>query len=244
MKIRSLQTHKLIIVQRPELWIVSMLVLVLLLIMAIWYSYESGRRAAGFNSSDAANEVEKLQIEIANRDAQIAETQRQNAMLERNSQFDGNASEQLNDSLQAAQAEVLELKKELSFYRSIVSPEQAKRSVTIHTILLNEITSGEYSYKIMVAQRGRNTHIARGTMSVDIYGLEQGVEKKIGLYEISAKAKKDMRFGFKYFQNFEGILKIPTLFKPTSLRIKLQPSLKSIDPVDEKFGWVDLTTGE
>ena len=57
-------------------------------------------------------------------------------MLERNSQIDDDASSQLKETLAQAQNEVLELKKELSFYKSIVAPEQGSRSLAIQTIQL------------------------------------------------------------------------------------------------------------
>ena len=69
-------------------------------------------------------------------------------MLERNNTIDGDASEQLKASLTQAQSEVLELKKELTFYKSIVTPEQTKRSVAIQTIQLKVNEQGGYQYII------------------------------------------------------------------------------------------------
>jgi hypothetical protein len=53
-----------------------------------------------------------------------------------------------------------------------------------------------------------------------------------------------MNFGFKYFQNFTGKLKLPDGFNAESMRVKLNPKAKTLDAVDETFPWDDLTAGD
>jgi hypothetical protein len=53
-----------------------------------------------------------------------------------------------------------------------------------------------------------------------------------------------MKFGLKYFQNFTGKLSLPQGFEAESMRVKVKPSSKTLDSVDEKFPWDDLTAGE
>jgi hypothetical protein len=53
-----------------------------------------------------------------------------------------------------------------------------------------------------------------------------------------------MKFGFKYFQNFSGTLKLPAGFKAESMRVKLNPRTKTLEAIDETFPWDDLTAGD
>jgi len=240
---KPLETRLLVTVHRPGLWLATLGLIVLLLLAGFWMSYEYGRSVAGYDASQAAEESARLQHELERANAQIAEMQHQAAMLERNSKIDDDASKQLKASLSAAQSQVLELKKELAFYKSIVTPEQSKRAVAIQTIQLDADGEGGYNYRIMVSQRGRNDRFVRGVLQVAIKGSQDGAETVIPLKNVSKQAKKTLKFGFKYFQNFEGKLKLPANFQPESMRVQVKPSTRKIDAVDETFAWTDLTAG-
>ena len=126
-------------------------------------------------------------------------------------------SGQLKKSLTEAQNEAVELKKELAFYKSIVAPEQGKPSLVVQTIQLNKDPVGDYDYKIMISQQGRNDRFARGTVEVSIEGSNQGAKQVLALNDVSDDVKKPMKFGMKYFQNFTGKLALPQGFAAESV---------------------------
>jgi hypothetical protein len=244
MNTKPLQTRYLITIQRPFRWLIGFLVIIALVAAVVWMSYEYGRRMAGFNSSDADLVISSQQVEIETLQSKLAEYQRQTAMLERNSKIEDDTTGQLKKTLTEAQNEVLELKKELAFYKSIVAPEQGKPSMVIQTIQLKKDVAGDYDYKIMVSQQGRNDRFARGTIEVTIKGTNQGAKQTLALSDVSDDAGKPMKFGLKYFQNFTGKLKLPEGFVAESMRVKLKPSSKTLESVDEIFPWDDLTAGD
>lgn len=244
MNMKPLQTRYLITIQRPFRWFLGLVALICLVAVMIWLAFEQGRHAAGFDSSDADRAVEMLQEENETLRSDLAESQRQAAMLERNSKIEDDTTGQLKKSLSEAQKEALELKKELAFYKSIVAPEQGKPSIVVQTIQLKKDLVGDYDYKIMISQQGRNDRFARGTMEVSIEGSNQGVQQVLALNDVSADVKKPIKFGMKYFQNFTGKLTLPQGFAAESMRVKLKPSSKTLEAVDEIFPWDDLTAGE
>lgn len=243
MNYKPLQSRILITIQRPLLWLASLAGIVLLVALLIGLAFEYGQKVAGYDKGEAITYIDDLQQQLEDALSKNTESQRQTAMLERNSVIDDGATEQLKKSLDEAQAESLELKKELSFYKSIVSPEEAKRSLAIQTILLKPDLNGGYQYKIMVSQRGRNDRFARGGVEVTIEGSQEGQATTLKLKEVSSELKKPITFGFKYFQNFEGTMVLPATFRPEFMRVQVKPRSSQIDPVDEKFAWVDLTAG-
>jgi len=243
MTIKPILTHKIITIQRPHLWFLSLLIIVCMILISMWFSFEYGRKTAGFDSGDAEAYIGQLQAQLEEAQAEIVESTRQATMLKRNSRIDDDASGQLKESLAQAQNEVLELKKELSFYKSIVAPEQGSRSIAIQTIQLKQNETGGYNYKIMVSQRGRNDQFARGTIDVTIEGVEKGQPVTLKLADVSNDTKKPMKFGFKYFQNFEGVMNLPAAFSPDYLRVKVKPKSSKIKSIDEQFAWSDLTAG-
>jgi uncharacterized protein DUF6776 len=240
---KPLLTHTIITIQRPYLWLASLMAIICLILLSIWFSYEYGRGIAGYDSANADAYIGQLQAQLDEAQAEIVESNRQATMLKRNSRIDGDASTQLKDTLAQAQNEALELKKELSFYKSIVAPEQGSRSIAIQTIQLKQNVSGGYDYKIMVSQRGRNDRFARGTIDVSIEGVQKGQPVTLKLADVSNETKKPMKFGFKYFQNFEGVMTLPAAFLPDFIRVKVKPSSGKIKAIDEQFAWSDLTAG-
>ena len=240
---KALRAHTIITIQQPYLWLLSFIVIVGFVSGLVWASYEYGRSVAGFDSADAEAYIGQLQAQLEESQAEIIASNRQATMLERNSRIDDDASKQLNVILAKAQNETLELKKELSFYKSIVAPEQGSRSLAIQTIQLKQNEQGSYNYKIMVSQRGRNDRFARGTIDVSIEGVTKGQPVSLQLSEVSNEIKKPMKFGFKYFQNFEGVMTLPKAFLPDFLRVRVVAKTGKIKTIDEQFSWSDLTAG-
>ncbi len=243
MSIKPLKTQMIIVVHRPLLWLISLVSLIFLLAALLWSVFEYGRNIAGYDSANADAYIQQLQAQLEETHAEVVETQRKATMLERNSQIDDDASVQIKETLARVQREALELKKELSFYKSIVAPEQGSRSLAIQTIQLKQDNDGAYRYKIMVSQRGRNDRFARGTIDVNIIGVRKGQPVTLQLAEVSEQVKKPMKFGFKYFQNFEGVMTLPEAFYPDFLQVKVNPSTGKIKAIDEQFEWSDLTAG-
>jgi len=244
MNYKPLETRILITIQRPGLWALNFLLMLCAVALICWLAFAYGQRVAGYDKNEAIAYIEDLEQQIVDLKLKFTESQHQAAMLERNSTIDGGASEQLKISLAEAQAESLELKKELTFYKSIITPGDTKRSLLIQTIQLKaDANVGDYQYNIMVSQRGRNDSFARGDIEVTLSGIEAGQPKEIKLSEVSKEAKKPIRFSFKYFQKFGGILTLPATFQPEFMRVKVKPRSSKIDPVDEQFSWADLTAG-
>ena len=241
MNYKPLQTRILITIQRPGLWVLSFFLLLCAVAFIAWLTFAYGQRVAGYDKNEAVTYIDDLEQQIEDLKNMNTESVRQTAMLERNSTIDGGASEQLKISLAEAQAETLELKKELTFYKSIISPGDTKRSLMIQTIQLKPGADGAYQYQIMITQRGRNDRFARGNLDVTLGGTDAGQVKVIRLHNVSKEAKNPIRFNLKYFQKFEGVITLPGTFEPEFMRVKVRAKSSKIDPIDEQFTWADLT---
>ncbi len=246
---KPLQTHRIITIQQPGLWWLGFIALIALILLIIWSVFEYGLNVGGYHKADADAYIEKLQVQLEESQAEIIETKRKATMLERNRRIDEDASTQLKETLANTQGEVLALKKELSFYQNIFSPEQGSRSLAIQKMQIKANAAGGYDYKIMVIQRGRNDQFARGTVEVSIEGLSKGQPLTLQLAEVSNDISKfmksgPMKFGFKYFQNFEGVIILPEAFQPNSIRVKVKPGKGKIKAIDEQFSWSGLTDGK
>ena len=239
----ALPTRILIAIKRPGLWLLGLLAILLAIITLVWSAYLYGQRQAGFDRSQAMKTVTELSQKLEDLQKQYTENQHQAAMIERTSQIDDDANKQLKKSLNDSQQQVLDLKKELAFYKSVVTPDHEKRSLAVQTIQLQQDETGEYRYKVMVSQRGRNDKLVRGSVEIKIEGTEAGKVKVLSLSDVSKNAKNVTKFSFKYFQNFEGTMNLPTNFTPENLRVVVTPSSWGVAKIDELYSWADLSSG-
>jgi hypothetical protein len=239
----ALPTRILIAIKRPGLWLLGLLAILLAIITLVWSAYLYGQREAGFDRTQAMKAVSNLQQQLEDLQKRYDENQHKAAMIERTSQIDGDANKQLKKSLNDSQQQVLDLKKELAFYKSVVTPEHEKRSLAIQTIQLQQDETGEYRYKVMVTQRGRNDKLVRGSIKITIEGSEAGQVKELNLADVSKSAKNVTKFSFKYFQNFEGTMNLPTTFTPENMRVVVTSSSYGVAKIDELYSWADLSSG-
>lgn len=240
---RALKTRKIISIHRPGLWVLAASGLLLLVVLSVWLAYEHGRNVAGFDRVEASQAMDELYQKIQQMKLQNEAIRQQNAMLERNSKIDDDAGSHLQVTFSDAQAEVHELKKELEFYKSIISPGQTKRSVELQVVKLQKLEDGRFKYMITVSQKGRNDNYVKGSIKVAVIGRQEEKAVTLQLHEVSKEAKKNTNFGFKYFQTFEGTMSIPDNFWPEFLQVKVKPKSNLIDAVEQQYVWSDLTAG-
>lgn len=247
MRHRPGASQQIIVIQRPALWVGGMFALFVLVLLSIWLAWEYGRYSAGYDHSDAEDIIFELQSKLKATQAELVASRRQAAMLERNHQIDEDAARALQQELVAERNASQALKKELAFYKSIVSPEQGKRHLVIQTFELTPREDGRFHYRLMVSQRGRNDRYARGVIALSASGVRQGKPVTLALETISnanKKRVKALKFGFKYFQNFEGDFALPEDFAADAITVKVKPRTGKLKAVDKQFEWESLVRPE
>lgn len=196
-----------------------------IIIIAGWILYEYGRFSSGFDSIEAYRERANLLDEQKRLEDRIEELREQKALLERAAQIEKKASAELNINLKALQAETLELKEELAFYRGIVSPNNASAGLRLQRFHIESTGQPRnYRSKVVLTQVLKNQRLARGYVRLSVEGLLNGQLMTLGLNDLTEKRIKEIRYRFKYFQNLEEDLILPEGFKPLRAMIQVIPT--------------------
>jgi hypothetical protein len=229
----------LISVQRPQLWLLALAGVLVVIGFMIWGAFVYGQNRAGHDRVAASDRADELENQIDDLLAQNEELQRQNARLSRDMGIDRDAGGQVEKELTKAQAQILDMKEELTFYRSIVQPNKTARTVHIKKIALEPDGTRQFKYKMSLVQDGRNDSPVRGTVEFYLEGSRGG--DHVELLEWSTisveKVEKQQKFGFKYFQNFEGAIKLPDKFVPSSIHVKVLSATSGVVSVEETYPW-------
>lgn len=218
----------------------AILALVVVAIVIIGYSlYEYGRFSAGYDSMEAGEEHAVLLTHVGELEENIDDLREQKAVLERAAQIERKAYDELDTTLKVLQAEILELKGELAFYRGIVSPKDAAHGLHLQRFRVEPSgqTNG-FQYKVILTQVLKNDRSATGVIRIKIVGTQGDQPRVLDLSQVTEKAVKELKYRFRYFQSLEGELTLPSGFTPQRVTVSVVPKdRRRKDPFEKTFDW-------
>jgi hypothetical protein len=209
-----------------------------LVVVLGWVLFHLGFRFSGFEEIAAEKNIHTLQERVGFLETENQRLSDEAAYNDRSSKIEHQALQDIRTVLEERDAEILTLKEELAFYRSLVSPSDMRPGLHIQSLELEKTEAKEeYRYKLVLALvRGQNRY-AKGSVSMKIHGLANG---KPDTVEVKGKAK-ELSFSFRYFQRLEGDLSLPEGFEPLSVHISVVPTTKKMEPVEQEFAWQVLS---
>jgi hypothetical protein len=213
------------------------LVLLVLLISG-WTLFDYGRFYAGFDSRDAGSEIEGLFQTQEHLENRIETLREDKVSLQRAAQIERKAYNELDTTLKILQAEILEHKEELAFYRGIVSPKDSSLGLYLQNFYLTQNgDTRSYRYKVVLTQVLKNSRRISGKVKLQFDGLLDGESKVLTLKEITAKKVRELTYRFKYFQNVEGVVEFPEGFSLLRVKIQILPRGKQRDMIEKTIEW-------
>ncbi len=226
--------RKILVYQPVYLWLGAAVALVVL-ISAGYLLFRQGVDYAGGELQRLSRRQGELQRRLTEVDEQNAALHQQLAILERSSEIDRRASREVRNDFARLQDKMQSLRKELAFYRGIVSPAGNKAGLTIQRFDLKpEGVPGRYAYNLMLTQIKGNEKYAQGVVEIDVEGVQDGKPKVLSFDNLRVGEVKTLKFKFRYFQDFDGQIDIPAGFAPQRLTVRAVTRGKSQPPDVEK----------
>lgn len=213
-------------------------IVLFILIITGWTLFDYGRYLAGYDSRDSGNEIEALLQTQKHLEKRIEGLREDKAVLQRAAQIERKAYNELDTTLKILQAEILEHKEELAFYRGIVSPKDSSSGLYLQNFFLSR--NGEtrsYRYKVVLTQVLKNSRLITGKVKLQFDGLLDGKSKVLDLRDVTAKKLRDLNYRFKYFQNVEGAVGFPEGFKLLRVNVQILPRGRQRDMIEKTIEW-------
>jgi hypothetical protein len=224
-----------ILVYRPAYLWVAAAVVVVVLVTAGYLLFRQGAGYAGGEVGRLVAQHNKLRQQLAQAQQHNAALRQQLAVLERSSEIDRLASVEVRNDLAELQDKLQALRKELAFYRGIVSPADNRAGLTIQRFdLQRDKTGNRFTYNLMLTQVRRNDRYAQGVVEIAVDGVQAGEPRVLSFDSLRVDGGKALKFRFRYFQDFEGEIEIPPGFEPRQLTIRARTSGKGQPPDVEK----------
>jgi hypothetical protein len=222
----------------PVRRVLTVTALTLLAAFALYVVYELGRYDAGYDrlavsQERAEHEVTLDRLEKANRELRTR-------LAELDTIRVGRAREQaeVSKAIGDLQAQVARQTQELAFYRGIVAQSAAVPGVKVQQLHIGPGSKpGRFVVRLNLMRSVRPEDVVTGSLALTAEGAKDNKPGSLDTAALTGGKLKELPFNFRYFQNFEQEIAIPTGFTPERLTVEVRSGKKGVSPVSQTFPW-------
>lgn len=227
-RVKGSKQHGLVIKQHQPLqrvvWFAGgMLGVVLMWLLGFLFGqyYERGQQ-----SLPADGQLNREQLEL------------RTAKLEQDHLVDQVALESARKSLSEKQRQISQLKREISFYKGVMAPEDGRQGLRVQRFSVDATgKKPEFDLRWSLTQLGKNAGYLSGETGIKLIGSLAGVEKVLLLKDV-VKDMPNMKFKFRYFQNFSVQVELPDQFVVETVVVTATSRGKQAQTISQQFDWV------
>ncbi len=203
----------------------------------LFFAQTSGGRNAG--------EVVELRQTVSDLREKNQALREQLAKAVRSSEIDSSAGKELMGTLALREKELLDLREELNFYKSMVESAKGDGPSTISIRSFSVVTTDAdriFHYKLVLARVDGKGKPVKGQVQLRLQGRKNGESATLEWQDLSSGSEAP-KFRFQFFQRLEGALEIPEGFEPEHILVKVMPSGKKQQSVQQSFSWNSVNEG-
>ena len=238
-KFRKSGAPSLVVARRAPLLRVVLIALgALIALLTLYIVYELGRYDAGYDRQAAAQQRTELEVQIEH--LEKANREMRTKLAELDTIRVGRAHEQAEVARQMGdlEAQVAHQTQELAFYRGLVQQGATAIGVKIEQLRISPgAASGQYTVHLSLVRSGKADAEAQGTVQLSVDGSGQSGARTLDLPALTGGRLRELRFAFKYLQDFDQVVTLPKDFRPERLAVEVQSSHKDVAPLSHTFLW-------
>ena len=210
---------------RPQIpgyvrWL-AIAVLAVLAVGLSWSMYDAGRKFAGFDKNEINYELDRLSQTNIRLQRENDELRMKIASLDRQSQMDHVAREDIGKQVKALETENIRLKEDLAFFQNLGSvPGKTEQRVSIGRLKLERgQLPGEYHYSLVLVQGGQRQKDFQGSLEFAVNFQQNGQKMVMPLASENPSKMLDVRF--KFYQRVERSFRMPPDAAVESMQVKV-----------------------
>lgn len=200
---------------------------------------------AGYSVSK--RQLEHAQEEIARLQHTISNLNEENQQLTRNLNIIGVdlevsriANQSSRELIQQEIEAQRDLRRELSFYQKIMSPELEQEGFVIDAFSIEPTNLPDrYRYALVLMQQEKRRSRVRGTITVTIQGSQDEEQVSLELASVMTANSDNLAFHFRYFEVLRGEFQLPEGFIPEVVNVeaRLKDASWGKDTLRRTFPW-------
>lgn len=214
-------------------------VLILLAFFVLYVVYEWGRYDAGYDRLAVAQQ--RVESEVAAERLQKANRELRTRLAELDTVRLGRAREQAEvaRTIGDLQAQVARQAQELAFYQGIVEQKSTPAlGVKLQAPRISPgSAAGRYRVRLALVRAGKPDDVVNGSIRLSVDGEASGSAKTLNMFELMPDQQRELPITFRYFENFDQEIALPSGFHPERLTVELRSSRKGVTPLTQTFLW-------
>ncbi|MEZ5523346.1 MAG: DUF6776 family protein [Pseudomonadales bacterium] len=148
------------------------------------------------------------------------------------------ALESARKSLSNKRQQIDQLEREVAFYKAVMAPEDGLNGLRLARFNVASASGkGVFELRWSLVQAGKNTRYLSGETELELLGSQGGEKKVLSLKDV-VKEVPDLKFKFRYFQNFSVRVSLPDGFVAEKVRLTAASQGKKAQTVSQEFAWV------
>lgn len=215
-------THSNLIIkpQKSRLWYTTAGFSLSLLFVVI---YVTGRYLSLADLASTKEELAVSQERLAVTQRALDRASESLVMQKQSSQVDNQSNQELVNSVKNMQQVQNDLEEELKFYRKIMAPERDQEGLAIDALDVSRTDKAdEFHFRLTLIQAGKQSQFLKGDIILRLSGLLNGKNTEYDFRELGTFKVKHFEFQFKYFQNIQGFINLPSGFEAKKLTVAAQ----------------------
>jgi len=206
-------------------------------LMALVAVYLIGERRAGFLRFRSEAKIAHVDHALSQTSAENEKLRLRVSFLEHALSLSHQSAGALKNTLSQQQTRLAELRRNLDFYRGILTAGNGSASIRIGGLqVLPTGRRHEYRFQIVLVRAdGKSSPALSGTCGVTVTGERGGKTVALPLRRVSPSADDPLKFRLRYFTNLAGTLDLPAGFKPRSVKVNVD--IKGDGTVKGRYNW-------
>lgn len=169
---------------------------------------------------------------------QIETLQQKVTTLSRSDQISRDANRDVQGTLAERDEEIAALRADVAFYERFVGATGQRRGLTVHELQVQPQSDTAWHVTATLTQNLNRGAVSSGRATVSVEGMQAGKLRRLAWTDLRQQAgAPGIDYSFKYFQQIECDVVLPTGFMPLRVRVQLGPSGGA--PVEQSFAWAD-----
>ena len=199
----------------------SLIALALVILFLSRATYDFGKKFAGFDQSEADQEVQRLGAANAKMQQEIAQMRGELVQSERQLQMERATYADLVKQMKTLTEENAVIKEDLAFFQTLMPSGGKEGGVAVNRFLVqNDGLPGEYRYRLLLTQTGQRSKDFQGNLQF-VVNLQQDNRKVVMTLPGEGEADKVYKLNFRFYQRIEGTFRVApgTVVKSLQVRV-------------------------
>jgi len=200
----------------------GLIALAVVIMMFSRTAYDFGKKFAGFDQSEADQEVQRLTEAKAKLGQEVSQISGHLAQIERQMEIERATYADLVKQVKALTEENASLKEDLAFFQTLMPSGGKEGGVAVNRFMVqNDALPGEFRYRLLLTQTGQRSKDFQGRLQFVVNLQQDGKKTVMTLPAEDDKEARAFKLNFRFYQRVEGTFRVTpgTVVKGMQVRV-------------------------